>query len=141
MRMYPCQRIQDRVGQSLRILFMRSDPRRRAVERAARIFAAEHRKRIFLRACIAEDTKVRMIALQDRDRRIEHHGGVDLALLHRRNRGRAKANADDGGAGGIEAVFLQEIFEKEIGRGAGSADADFLAGEILDRFYFAIVRR
>ena len=81
-----------------------------------------------------------MAALQHRDRRIEHHGGVDLALLHRRHRGGAEADADHRGAGRIEAVFLQEIFQEEIGRGARRADADLLAGQILDRLDFIGVR-
>ena len=54
--------------------------------------------------------------------------------------GCAEADADDGNARGIDAVLLQEIFEKEIGRGTGRADADFLAGEILDRFDLGGVR-
>ena len=119
---------------------MRSDPGRRGVQRAARIFAAEHRQRILLGAGVAEDAQVRMTALQHGDRRIEHHGGIDLALLHRRDRGGAEADADHGGAGRIEAVLLQEIFQEEIGRGARRADADFLAGEILDRLDLAVVR-
>ena len=81
-----------------------------------------------------------MAALQHGDRRIQHHGGVDLALLHRRHRGRAEADADHGGAGRIEAVFLQQIFQEEIGRGTRRADADLLAGQILDRLDFAVVR-
>ena len=80
-----------------------------------------------------------MAALQHGDRRIQHHGGVDLALLHRRHRGGAEADADHRGAAGIEAVLLQEIFQKEIGRGTRRADADLLAGEILDRLDLRVV--
>ena len=75
-----------------------------------------------------------MVALQHRDRGIEHHRGVDLALLHRRHGRGAKTDADHRGAGRIEAVLLQKIFQEEIGRGTRRADADLLAGEILDRF-------
>ncbi len=81
-----------------------------------------------------------MAALQHGDGRIQHDSRVDLALLHRRDRGRAQTDADDGSAGRIEAVFLQQIFEEEIGRGARRADTDFLAGQILDRFDLAVMR-
>ena len=138
--MDPGQRVQDRVGQRLHLLVVRGDPGGGRVERAARIFAAEHLERILLGAGIGENAQVRMAALQHRDRGIQHHGGVDLALLHRRNRGGAEADADHGDAGGVDTVLLQQIFEKEIGRGTRRADADLLAGEILDRLDFAGVR-
>ena len=57
-----------------------------------------------------------MTALQHRDGRIEHHGRIDLALLHRRDRRAAEADADHRDVRRIDAVFLQEIFQKEIGR-------------------------
>ena len=79
--------------------------------------------------------------MQHGDRRIQHHGRVDLTLLHRRDRGRAEADADHGDAGGVDAVFLQQVFEKEVGRGARRADADLLAGQVLDRFDFVVVLR
>ncbi len=138
--MNPCQRIHDRIGQRLRFLLMRGDPRRRRVERAAGIFAAEHIERIFLRAGVAEDAQVGMAALQHGDRRIQHDSRVDLALLRGRDRGGAETDTDHGGAGRVEAVLLQQIFEEEISRGTRRADADFLAGQILDRFDFASVR-
>src|SRR5215210_4201209 len=102
---------------------MRSNPGSGAVQRASWIFAAEYGERILLRARITEDAQVRIIALQHRDRRIQHDGGVDLTLLHRRHSGGSEPDADDGSAGGIEPVFLQKVLEKEIGRGARSADA------------------
>ena len=136
----PGQRVHDGRGQRLHLLFVGLDPRRGRVERAARILAAEHVERVFLRPGIAEDLQVRIAALQHRDRRIQHHGGIDLALLHRRHRGRAKTDADHRRAGRIEAVLLQEVFQEEIRRGARRADADLLAGKILDRFDLAIVR-
>ena len=82
-----------------------------------------------------------MAALQHGDGGIEHHGGIDLALLHRRHRGGAEADADHRRAGRIEAVLLQQIFQEEIGRGTRRADADLLAGQILDRLDLAGVRR
>ena len=77
--------------------------------------------------------------LQQGHRRIEHDGGIDLALLHRRNRGGAEADADHGDRVRIDAVLAQHVLEEEIGRGAGRADADFLVGEILDRIDFRSV--
>ena len=47
------------------------------------------------------------LALQQRHRRIEHDRGVDRALLHRRDRGGAKADADDADGVRIDAVLLQ----------------------------------
>ena len=118
---------------------MRIDPRRRRIERAARVLAAEHRERILLRAGIGEDAQVGMAALQHGHRGVEHHGGVDLALLHRRDRGGAKTDADHGNTGRIHAVLLHQVFQEEIRRGAGGADPDLLAGQILDRIDLAVV--
>jgi len=61
---------------------VRRDPFRLGVKRAAGIFTAEHRERILLAAGVAEDFEVLVAALQQRHRRIEHDGGIDLALLH-----------------------------------------------------------
>ncbi len=81
-----------------------------------------------------------MVALQHGDGRIEHDGGVDLALLHRRDRGGAQTDADDGGAGRIEAVLLQQKLQEEISRRTGRTDANLFAREILDRLDFIGMR-
>ena len=73
-----------------------------------------------------------MAALEDRDRRVEHHGGIDLALLHRHHRRGAEADPDHRRRVRINARFFQLIFQEEIGRGTRRADAHLLAREVLD---------
>ena len=94
----------------------------------------------FSRAGVGEYLQIGIAALQNGDGGIEHHGRVDLSLLHRRHGGGPQADADHRGAGRVEAVLLQEIFQEEIGRGARRADADLLAGQILDRLDLIGVR-
>ena len=77
-----------------------------------------------------------LAALEHGDGGIEHHGRIDLALLHRGDRGGTEADADHGGPAGIEPILLQLVLQEEIRGGAGCADADLLACEILDRFDF-----
>ena len=125
--------VDDRVGHRLRRLFDSSRSSRPGVERAARIFAAEHVERVLLRARVAQDLQILVLALQHRDRRVEHDRGIDLALLHRRDRRGVKPDADDADRIRVDAVLAQQVFQEEIGRRARRADADLFAGEILDR--------
>ena len=119
-----------------------SDPAALGVERAARIFAAEHVERVLLRAGVAEDFQILVLALQQRHRGIEHDGGIDRALLHGGDRGGRKSDADDADGIRIDAVLAQQIFQEEVGRGAGRADADPLVLEVLHRIDLAgLLRR
>ena len=107
VRVDPLQRVDDGVGQRLRLLRILRDPVRLGVERAARILAAEHVERVLLRAGVAQDAQILVLALQQRDRRIEHDRGIDRALLHRGDRGGAEADADHADRVRIDAVLLQ----------------------------------
>ena len=133
MSMNPCQRGEDGIGQRLRFLRVGLHPGGGAVERSAGIVAAEHRERILPGARIAEDAQILVFALKNGDRRVQHHRRLDLPLLHGGDGGRPEADADHGHAGRIDVVLLQEILEEEIRRRSGRADADLLAGQILDR--------
>ena len=47
--------------------------------------------------------------------------GIDLAVLHRGDRGRGETDADHADRVGIDAVLREQVFQEEIGRGAGRA--------------------
>src|SRR5262249_40031913 len=70
---------------------------------------------------------------QDGDRRIEHNGGVDGALLYCSDGGGAEADADHSDRVRIHAVLAQHVFEEEVRRRSRRAYADFLVSEVLDR--------
>ena len=111
---------------------MRSDPRRGGVERATRIIAAEHRLIVLLRAGIAQDSQVGVAALQHGDRRIQHHRRIDLALLHRRDRGRAEADADHGDARSASTpFFFNRYLRKKSVEEPGALTPTFLPARSL----------
>ncbi len=112
---------------------MLGDPIAAGIERATRIFAAEHRQ------CVGFWVRVSLRILRSLFLPCSNvMAGSSMiaastaALLHGRNRGGLEPDADDGDRIGIDAVLAQHVFEEEIGRGAGRADADLLAGQILD---------
>ena len=107
MRVNPPERGDDGVGERLDLGLVAGDPSGARVERPAGIFAAEHRERVLLRARIAENLHVLVLALQQSDRRIEHDGRVDQALLLRGDRGRLQPDPDHRDGIGIHPVLVQ----------------------------------
>ena len=114
--MNPFQRREVRIGERLGFLLVPGDPVGARIECAARIFAAEHRKRVGLAAHVDQNLQRRKLCLQQGRCGVEHDRRVDGAALHCRHRRRVEPDADHRHGIGIDAVPGEQILEKEIGR-------------------------
>ena len=99
-----------------------------------RVVAAEQLHVALFGAAVGQDHDVAVLH-QLGDDGIEVHQRVDVALLDRRDRAWAGADADDRDIFRLEPVLGDQRVDEEVGGGTGRRDADLEALQVLERLH------